>query len=258
MTSRTLGVIGPVVVGLVLLSGCSAPVAGSVPVGASRVSSVVPAGPTDATSPGKTSTRHTSSAPGSKGSRTGTAPSPGQAAPTQGSSSKIRPVRVGELTGLRVVRGSMVVLSAASSGLARYNASPRCEVPGQPCYDAPFLDRVARIDLGAPPTVPGRQTTFITGHSNRFHPDDPSRGVFSRLQTVRRGDSLVLTTAAGRFVYRVSQTLEVPFDELTSTPAVVTVRADTVVAISCVISPSGDAYTGNFVVVATLVASTPL
>ena len=105
-------------------------------------------------------------------------------------------------------------------------------MPGQPCYDAPTFDKVARIDLGAPPTVPGRETTFITGHSNRYHPDDPQRGVFTRLQNVRTGDTLVLTTTKGVFVYAVTTVLTVPFDRLTSTDEVVRVRADTVVAIS--------------------------
>jgi sortase (surface protein transpeptidase) len=116
---------------------------------------------------------------------------------------------------------------------------------------------VARIDLGAPPTVPGTQTTFVTGHSNRFHPSDPSRGVFTRLLQVRTGDTLVLTTTAGEFVYTVTQVLEVPFDRLTSTPEVVTVRPDTIVAISCVIPPDRSAYTGNYVVIGSLRSSRP-
>jgi LPXTG-site transpeptidase (sortase) family protein len=166
-------------------------------------------------------------------------------------------VRPGELTHFRALRGRTTLIDAASSGLARYNTSANCEVPNRPCYDAPFLDKVARIDLGAPPTVPGAQTTFITGHANRFHPDDPSRGVFTRLQQVRKGDTLVLTTTRGRFVYAVTAVLTVPFDKLTTNPAVVTVRPDTVVAISCVIPPDRSSYTGNVVVVGTLRASTP-
>ena len=155
------------------------------------------------------------------------------------------------------LHGTDVILDAKSSGLARYNTSDRCEVPGQPCYDAPFLDKVARIDLGAPPTVPGTQTTFVTGHSNRFHPNDPSRGVFTRLLEVRTGDTLVLTTTEGRFVYAVTDVLEVPFDRLTTTPEVITVRPDTVVAISCVIPPDRSAYLGNYVVVGSLRSSQP-
>ena len=169
----------------------------------------------------------------------------------------LKPVPAGEVTHFRALRGSRVILDAASSGLARYNASSRCEVPHRPCYDAPFLDKVARIDLGAPPQVPGTQTTFITGHANRFHPDDPSRGVFSRLQQVHTGDTLELTTTRGRFVYAVTDVLTVPFDQLTSTPAVVTVRPDTVVAISCVIPPDRASYAGNYVVVGTLRSASP-
>ena len=176
---------------------------------------------------------------------------------TSTTSSSIRPVPVGELTGFRVERAGVTLIDAGSSGLARYNTSDRCEVPGQPCYDAPTFDKVARIDLGAPPTVPGRETTFITGHSNRYHPDDPQRGVFTRLQNVRTGDTLVLTTTKGVFVYAVTTVLTVPFDRLTSTDEVVRVRADTVVAISCVVAPNRAEYLGNYVVVGTLRESTP-
>ena len=56
--------------------------------------------------------------------------------------------------------------------------------------------RISVLGKGTP-TVPGRETTFITGHSNRYHPDDPQRGVFTRLQNVRTGDTLVLTRDAG-------------------------------------------------------------
>ncbi|HEU4998246.1 MAG TPA: sortase [Lapillicoccus sp.] len=154
-------------------------------------------------------------------------------------------------------RGGTRLLDAASSGLARYNTSDSCEVPGLPCYDAPTFDKVARIDLGAPPTVPGRDTTFVTGHSNRYHPDDVKRGVFSHLQDVRVGDTVVLTTSRGVFVYAVTTVLSVPFDKLTSTPEVVTVRPDTVVAISCIVAPNHAEYLGNYVVVGALRASAP-
>ena len=85
---------------------------------------------------------------------------------------------------------------------------------GQPCYDAPTFDKVAHIDLGASPKVPGTDTTFITGHSNRYRPSGPTKGVFSTLQNVRTGDTLVLRTTKGMFVYAVSTTLSVPFDRL--------------------------------------------
>ena len=187
-------------------------------------------------------------------------PAPTDAPPTERDPSlptSIGPVPVGELTGFRVYRGRTTLLDAGSSGLARYNTSDSCEVPGQPCYDAPTLDKVARIDLGAPPSVPGKDTTFVTGHSNRSHPDDPGRGVFSRLQNVRTGDTVVLTTRKGTFVYAVTTILTVPFDRLTSTDEVVRVRADTVVAISCVVAPDRRSYLGNYVVVGTLRGSTP-
>jgi hypothetical protein len=166
-------------------------------------------------------------------------------------------VAQGELTGFRVDRGRTTLLNAGSSGLARYNTSDSCEVPGLPCYDAPTFDKVARIDLGAPPTVPGRDTTFVTGHSNRYHPDDVKRGVFSHLQDVRTGDVLVLTTTRGVFVYAVTTVLSVPFDKLTSSPEVVTVRPDTVVAISCIVGPNSSEYLGNYVVVGALRGSAP-
>ena len=217
-------------------------------------------GPTTATGPSgiparvASSTSVTAPAPGSSGSSSSPTPS-GPA--SSGPASAIRPVGKGELTHFRALRGKTTIVDAASSGLARYNTSATCEVPGKPCYDAPYLDKVARIDLGAPPTVPGTQTTFVTGHANRFHPNDPSRGVFSRLQEVRTGDPLVLTTTRGRFVYAVTDVLTVPFDKLTSTPAVVNVRPDTVVAISCVIPPDRRSYAGNYVVIGSLRSSRP-
>lgn len=169
----------------------------------------------------------------------------------------VKPVPRGELVAFRVLRGNAVLIDAASSGLARYGNSPACEVPGQPCYDAPFLGKVARIDVGAPPEVPGTQTTFVTGHSNRYRPEDPAQGVFSHLQDVRFGDQVVLATTAGVFVYGVTKTFSVPFDELTANLDVVAVRKDTVVAISCLISPDKRTYVGNYVVVAALRGSSP-
>jgi hypothetical protein len=192
----------------------------------------------------------------SSASPTSPVASPTSLSPTVAGPTAIQPVPVGELTGFRVEHDGKTLIDAASSGLARYNTSDRCEVPGQPCYDAPTFDKVARIDLGAPPTVPGRETTFVTGHSNRFAPEDPSRGVFSRLQEVRTGDTLTLTTTRGVFVYDVTTVLTVPFDRLTSTDEVVRVRPDTVVAISCVVAPGSSSYQGNYVVVGTLRRST--
>ncbi len=215
---------------LVLVAGCAGTPDPAGPVGA-----------TDIVAPTSTA----SSAPSSS------------AAATASTSSAIQPVPPGELTRFQVERGGTTLIDAGSSGLARYNTSDRCEVPGQPCYDAPTFDKVARIDLGAPPTVPGRETTFVTGHSNRYHPDDPQRGIFTRLQDVRTGDTLILTTTKGTFRYDVTTVLTVPFDQLTRTDEVVRVRADTVVAISCVVAPNHAEYLGNYVVVGTLRESAP-
>jgi Sortase domain len=177
--------------------------------------------------------------------------------PSTGPSTAIHPVPSGELVAFRAEHDGTTIIDAQSSGLALYNTSESCEVPGQPCYDAPTFDKIARIDLGAPPQVPGTDTTFVTGHSNRYHPDDPKHGVFSRLQDVRTGDTLVLTTTKGVFTYAVNTVLTVPFDKLTTTDEVVRVRPDTVVAISCVVAPDRASYLGNYVVVGTLEASAP-
>ena len=77
------------------------------------------------------------------------------------------------------------------------------------------------------------------------------------MQDVRFGDQVVLATTAGVFVYGVTKTLSVPFDELTANLDVVAVRKDTVVAISCLISPDKRTYVGNYVVVAALRGSSP-
>jgi len=163
----------------------------------------------------------------------------------------------GEIVDFRVQRGDAVILDARSSGLASYNTSASCEVPGQPCYDAPTFDKVARIDLGGPPQVPGTQTTFVTGHSNRYRPDDPFKGIFSSLQNAHTGDTLVVQTTRGTFVYGVTTALNVPFDRLTTTDEVVRIRSNTIVAISCTIAPDHGSYLGNYVVVGTLRGSAP-
>ena len=183
--------------------------------------------------------------------------SPAPADSPSTSPAAIQPVASGELISFRAEHDGTTIIDAQSSGLARYNTSESCEVPGQPCYDAPTLDKVARINLGAPPQVPGTDTTFVTGHSNRYHSDDPKHGVFSRLQDVRTGDMVVLTTTKGVFTYAVTAVLTVPFDKLTTTDEVARVRADTVVAISCVVAPDRASYLGNYVVVGTLEGSAP-
>jgi LPXTG-site transpeptidase (sortase) family protein len=232
-------------VGTAVIGGCAAVL--TLVVGCSSAEpTTAGAAPTSA-APATTSaySSATSSTPAPEDKETATSPS------------ALQPVESGELIAFRAEHEGVPIVDAQSSGLARYNTSDRCEVPGQPCYDAPTYDRVARIDLGAPPQVPGTDTTFVTGHSNRYHPEDPKRGVFSRLQEVRTGDTVVLTTTKGVFTYAVTTVLTVPFDKLTSTDEVVRVRADTVVAISCVVAPNGGPYLGNYVVIGTLRRSAP-
>ncbi|MEP6632225.1 MAG: sortase, partial [Lapillicoccus sp.] len=253
---------------LALLAACFAngPDPAVSPSGPSAAVSVVPGPSADPTAPsvGPSTSATAPTAPSvaaapstSQDPAPSAAPAPAPAPAAPGLPTTIQPVAQGELVSFQVRRQSSVILDAASSGLARYNTSASCEVPGQPCYDAPTFDKVARIDLGATPKVPGTDTTFITGHSNRYVPGDPTKGIFSALQNVRTGDTLVLRTTKGTFVYAVSSTLSVPFDRLTTTDEVVRVRADTVVAISCVIAPDRASYLGNYVVIGTLRASAP-
>ena len=261
MTRTTAARTACVAVVLTLLTACAAASdpadpSGSTGAGSSVAAASATSAPTDGVSGSSTSPPPSTESPPASSS-TPAPPSSAAAAPAGPLPTTISPVPVSEVTGFRVVRGGTTLIDTASSGLARYRSSASCEVPGLPCYDAPTLDRVARIDLGAPPTVPGRETTFVTGHSNRYHPEDSGRGVFSRLQEVRTGDTLVLTTHTGVFVYAVTSVLTVPFDRLTSTDAVVRVRADTVVAISCVIARDRSSYLGNYVVVGTLRGSAP-
>lgn len=226
-----------------------------------------PGRPSDVASSDAASSNATGSPPPSTSTATtaaAAAPAPSSAVanrPTAGDAGSlpttVQPVAPGEVVAFQVRRQGVVILDAASSGLARYGPSTSCEVPGRPCYAAPTFDKVARIDLGAAPQVPGTQTTFITGHANRYRPDDASKGVFSALANVQPGDTAVVRTTSGTFVYAVTMALSVPFDELTTTPEVVTVRKDTVVAIGCVIAPDHESYLGNYVVVGTLRASAP-
>ncbi|MDQ2782528.1 MAG: sortase [Actinomycetota bacterium] len=185
-------------------------------------------------------------------------PSQSSAPATSSPPNPVAAVPAGEIVEFRVQHGDTALIEATASGLAKYRTSANCEVPGQPCYAAPSLSAVARIDVGAEPQTPGSQTTFVTGHSNRYAPDDSGRGIFSKLQDTQIGDAVVVTTTKGRFVYAVAQVLEVPFDKLTSTDAVTHVRANTLVAISCTIAPDHGSYLGNFVVIASLQSATPL
>lgn len=178
-------------------------------------------------------------------------------APSADSPGTVSPVSSSEITGLRLLHDGRALIDARSSGLARYNTSSRCEVPNQPCYDAPTFDQIARIDVGAPPTVPGTDTTFVTGHANRFEPIDAAKGVFSPLQQTLVGDQVVVTTKTGIFAYAVTDVLRIPFDQLTTTDEVVRVRADTLVAIGCEIAPDRSSYLGNIVVIGRLRSSTP-
>ena len=249
MTARRRHLAGSAVLAAALLAlaaGCSSadPPPAAEPTSAAPLSIATTAAPST-TSPAPAPASSTATAP----------PLPADLDPSLPRT--IAPVPSGELTGFRVDRGGTTLLRAGSAGLARYNTSENCEVPGLPCYDAPTFDKVARIDLGAPPTVPGKDTTFVTGHSNRYHPDDVTKGVFSHLQDVRTGDVVTLTTTRGDFVYAVTTVLSVPFDKLTSTPEVVTVRPDTVVAISCIVAPNHSEYLGNYVVVGALRGSAP-
>jgi len=253
MTLRRRHLTGSAVLAAALLAfvtGCTS--ADPPPVTTTALTGPAAVASTTTTPPPSEPAGSASPAPSSPGRPT-TPPDADPALPTT-----VTPVAQGELTRFRVDRGRTTLLNSGSSGLARYNTSDSCEVPGLPCYDAPTFDKVARIDLGAPPTVPGRDTTFVTGHSNRYHPDDVKRGVFSHLQDVRVGDTVVLTTTRGVFVYTVTTVLSVPFDKLTPPPEVVTVRPDTVVAISCVVAPNHAEYLGNYVVVGALRASAPI
>jgi hypothetical protein len=245
-------------VALALVVGCSAtpPTSDEAALPSGSVASSVSTATVGSESPPAGATTDSTSSSSEPSSTSSTSPA---SADGNGSlPTTIQPVASGELTRFRVVHGGAAMIDARSSGLARYQTSESCEVPGQPCYDAPTFDKVARIDVGASPTVPGTETTFVTGHSNRYRPTDPTTGVFSRLQYVTTGDTIVLTTTKGVFVYAVTRVLTVPFDKLTSTPEVVTVRPNTVVTISCVVSSDRLTYTGNFVVVGTLRASAPV
>jgi hypothetical protein len=247
-TARLASRAGGVALLLALVTACSSPEPAQPGAGAST-----PVATTALPSPSASTTTS-----GSEPSPTPSTASPPLPADLDASLPRtVVPVAQGELTGFRVDRGRTTLLNAGSSGLARYNTSDSCEVPGLPCYDAPTFDKVARIDIGAPPTVPGRDATFVTGHSNRYQPNDVTKGVFSHLQDVHTGDVVVLTTTKGVFVYAVTTVLSVPFDKLTSTPEVVTVRPDTVVAISCIVAPNHSEYLGNYVVVGALRGSAP-
>jgi LPXTG-site transpeptidase (sortase) family protein len=167
-------------------------------------------------------------------------------------------VPAGSITRFAVMRNGKELFSAPGYALPIGAVeSDRCEVPGQPCYDPPD-GMVALVDGSAFPSVPSTNTSVAAGHSNRFHPNDPRRGVFTRLLDVRPGDILVVTTTKGVFTYLVVDAKEIPFDQ-TATSDVMTDRvANRFIAITCKISPDYSRYTGNFVVVSTLIASRPL
>ncbi len=182
---------------------------------------------------------------------------PSQTANTQSAPASIQPVAPGEITAFRAERDDQAFIDAASSGVATYGESTACDVPDYPCYVPPSLDKVARMDVGAVPSVPGSNTCYITGHSNWRHPQDQAVGVFSELQTTEVGDTFIVTTTEGVFVYTVTRTIpNLPFDQLRSNLDIKAVRPDTCVVISCHIDGRG--YSGNFVAFATLTASRPI
>ncbi len=182
---------------------------------------------------------------------------PSQTPNTESGPVSIQPVAPGEITAFRAERDGQAFIDAASSGVATYGKSPACDVPDYPCYIPPSLDKVARMDVGAVPSVPGSNTCYITGHSNWRSPQDQKVGVFSELQTTQVGDTFVVTTTKGVFVYTVTRTTpNLPFDQLRSNLDIKAVRPDTCVVISCHIDGRG--YSGNFVAFAALTASKPI
>lgn len=184
------------------------------------------------------------------------APTADEANATPSTLESVQPVAPGEITSFQAERDGRAFIDALSSGVATYGRSPACDVPEYPCYIPPALDKVARMDVGAVPSVPSSNTCYITGHSNWRSPQDPHAGVFSELQQTRVGDTFVVTTTSGVFVYAVTQTIDsLPFDELRSNADIKSVRPNTCVVISCHIDGRG--YSGNFVAFATLTASRP-
>lgn len=206
---------------------------------------------------GSGSTEGPPSVSGTATSTAASAPSTvSQPATTESFPASWQPVGPGEITGFRAEHDGRSFIDAAASGVATYGMSSSCDVPDYPCYVPPSLSQVARMDVGAVPSVPGSNTCYITGHSNWRSPNDPEVGVFSALQTTQVGDTYVITTTKGVFTYSVTRTISsLPFDQLRSNVDIKTVRPYTCVVISCHIDGRG--YSGNFVAFATLTASKP-
>lgn len=62
------------------------------------------------------------------------------------------------------------------------------------------------------PASPSEGTTYLFGHSDVSHV--VGGAVFDRLPDLEPRDKIELTTALGRFAYRVTKNLSIPYDEL--------------------------------------------
>lgn len=133
------------------------------------------------------------------------------------------------------------VLSARIGGAIRPNAD-NALVP-------PTYTQVFRWADRGQPGCPATDTVFLLGHTVRA-----GGGVFNRLQTVRRGQAIVLTTETGTVRYEVRRTRLYDKNGITDAAEVYADVPGRLVLVGCFLNPDGSLQTRNFVVTADTVS----
>lgn len=129
------------------------------------------------------------------------------------------------------------VLSARFGGAIRPNAE-NALVP-------PSSTEVFRWAERGQPGCPGRDTVFLLGHTVRA-----GGGVFDELQTVRRGQKVILKTETGSIRYSVESTDLYDKTEITRMEHIYARQPGRLVIVGCYLNPDGSLQTKNFVVMA--------
>lgn len=95
------------------------------------------------------------------------------------------------------------------------------------------------------PGCPSDDTVYVLGHTVRA-----GGGVFDRLQTIERGQKIVLRTETGFIRYEVTRTKLYDKEGITSKDHVYARVPDRLILIGCYLNPDGSTQDKNFVVIA--------
>jgi sortase (surface protein transpeptidase) len=122
-----------------------------------------------------------------------------------------------------------------------------------PVLNPPTLGDAYWVECRAEPGTDSDGTVFIIGHSL-----PGGHAVFNDLQDVVVGDTIEVTTPAGRLTYRVEHTVGyAKFGEIQESPEVLDRVPGRLVLVTCLLGPERARTEQNFVVQAALVAAAP-